>query len=120
MKKIYNKLVRDKIPEIIEAEGKKCTYRYLDKNSVEYRRKLADKLVEEACEFRDAVYKDDPGYLYEYSDLMSVLVEMHKTFIPGEIESNILYGTSKMNREEKGRFDKAIFLEEVEDENLSN
>lgn len=27
--KIYHKLVRDRIPEIVEAEGKICRYKYL-------------------------------------------------------------------------------------------
>lgn len=35
---IYNKLVRDKIPNIIEAEGKKCTVSILD--DVSYMKEL--------------------------------------------------------------------------------
>jgi len=39
--KIYNKLVRDRIPEIIEAEGKRVTVRVLDE--AEYRKALLEK-----------------------------------------------------------------------------
>jgi len=47
--KKYNKLVRDKIPQIIEAQGKQCKV-YVAVNE-DYRNRLKDKLVEEAQEF---------------------------------------------------------------------
>ena len=43
--KIYNKLVRDKITNIIEAEGRIVKYRILDNN--EYKQELNKKLQEE-------------------------------------------------------------------------
>ena len=36
--KVYNKLVRDKITDIIEADGRKAKYRILDNN--EYKEEL--------------------------------------------------------------------------------
>lgn len=45
----YDKLIRDKIPEIILDEGKKCETRVL--NREEYRRYLQEKLQEEVDEF---------------------------------------------------------------------
>ena len=47
--KIYNKLVRDKITDIIEADGRIAKYRILDEN--EYRRELNKKLQEEVKEY---------------------------------------------------------------------
>ena len=43
--KIYNKLVRDKIINIIESEGRIAKYRILDNN--EYKQELNKKLQEE-------------------------------------------------------------------------
>jgi len=51
MKKIYNKLVRDKIPEIIERNGDECYTRIL--NAVEYKNELLNKIVEEAEEVKE-------------------------------------------------------------------
>ena len=47
--KEYNKLVRDKIIDIIEADGRKAEYRILD--NVEFRNELNKKLQEEVHEY---------------------------------------------------------------------
>ena len=47
--KEYNKLVRDKIVDIIEADGRKAEYRILD--NVEFRNELNKKLQEEVHEY---------------------------------------------------------------------
>ena len=47
--KVYNKLVRDKITDIIEADGRIAKYRILDNN--EYRQQLNSKLQEEVKEY---------------------------------------------------------------------
>lgn len=46
---VYEKLVRDKIPQMIEAEGRRANYRILD--DMEYRRCLERKLDEEVWEY---------------------------------------------------------------------
>lgn len=46
---IYNKLVRDRIPEIIEARGKKPNVRILEQE--EYLHHLEAKLDEEVAEY---------------------------------------------------------------------
>ena len=50
--KTYNKLVRDRIPEIIAAEGRQ--YATETMADTEYRQALLVKLVEEAQEVADA------------------------------------------------------------------
>lgn len=47
--KAYNKLVRDKIPEIIEADGKTCKTKIL--SDEEYIAALETKLNEEVAEY---------------------------------------------------------------------
>lgn len=58
-KKVYNKLVRDKIPEIITEKGDVCEVKKADKN--ERIIKLLDKMIEEAAEAREAGCE---AYLY--------------------------------------------------------
>lgn len=45
----YDKLVRDRIPEIIQAAGKRCEVRVLDDD--EYAQRLDQKLAEELAEY---------------------------------------------------------------------
>lgn len=113
MKQVYNKLVRDNIPEIIEAQGKKCTYRYLDKNSDEYLNILADKLVEEACEFKAAV-NGDGNHLEELVDVSDVLDEIIHTIHDKHSDEFKKICVDKYV--EKGLFEKGIILLEVSDE----
>ena len=47
--KVYRKLVRDKIPEIIEADGKVPVTKKLD--DAEFRKELNKKLLEEVREY---------------------------------------------------------------------
>lgn len=48
----YNKLVRDKIPEIIETSGKKCETQVL--NDDDYLEMLDKKLSEEIKEYQES------------------------------------------------------------------
>ena len=65
---IYNKLIRDRIPEIIQAEGKRFDIEIMP--DAEYRQALLAKLSEEAAEARDA----SPEKLtIELADLFEVI-----------------------------------------------
>lgn len=61
----YNKLVRDRIPEIIEASGKTCRTTVL--NDTEYLPMLDAKLDEELAEY----HKDQD--IEELADLLEVI-----------------------------------------------
>lgn len=100
--KIYNKLVRDKIPEIIEADGKKCEIRMAGKE--EHLQLLEAKLLEEAAEFSEA------KNLEELADLMEVVFGLAKAL--GYSEDELLKMRNK-KREARGGFEEGIVLEKV-------
>ena len=62
---IYNKLVRDRIPEIIESKGGTCQTRIL--SDEEYAQKLDQKLGEELAEYLDSHSPE------ELADLLEVI-----------------------------------------------
>lgn len=66
---VYNKLVRDKIPQIIEANGKVCRTRILSDG--EYKKELQTKLQEEADEYFQA--KNSQEALEEMADMLEVI-----------------------------------------------
>ena len=104
--KIYNKLVRDKIPEIIEADGKICKTRVLSND--EYIVALEDKLNEEVAE-----YQSDKN-LEEMADIFEVLqaICVARGYSIGELEAMRVKKLAK-----RGGFIGRIFLESVEDDN---
>ena len=65
MIKTYNKLVRDRIPEIIEAGGKQCRVEVLSEE--DYLRMADAKLDEELAEYRQ------DGNVEELADLLEVI-----------------------------------------------
>jgi predicted house-cleaning noncanonical NTP pyrophosphatase (MazG superfamily) len=67
--KIYNKLVRDNIPKIIENDGKKYKSRIL--NDEEYEVELRKKLIEEATELSEA--KTEEEKIYELADIYEII-----------------------------------------------
>ena len=99
----YDKLVRDRIPEIINSTGKKCKYVYC-KDKFELRRRLVDKLNEEGQEYLEE-YSDE-----ELADLLQIVYSL--------IDSNgskLEHITDIMNKKvnDRGGFKKGIILKEV-------
>ena len=97
-----NKLVRDKIPEIIEESGKKAVIYIADDK--EYLEKLYDKLIEEIEEF-----KENPSP-EELADILEVCDAIRKYF---NIDANEVEYIKKEKFEERGGFYKRIILKEV-------
>lgn len=98
MKK-YNKLVRDKIPEIIEAEGKNCTYEIV--TGEEKYKLLEAKLQEEVNEFLE------DKNLEELADIMEVIFSLANEL--GHSEEELILNRNN-KKKEKGRFKKGIVL----------
>lgn len=104
----YNKLVRDRIPEIIERSGKKYTTRVL--HQTEFIKELKKKSFEELEEYINA--ENDEEALEELADLLEIihaLAETHGASIEKVEELR------KQKAEERGGFKEKIFLVEVED-----
>lgn len=101
--KIYNKLVRDKITEIIEADGRVAKYKILDDN--EYRQELNKKLQEEVKE-----YLEDNN-VEELADIVEVIYGILNSMNVSIQE----FEKVRINKQEKrGAFEKRIYLEEGE------
>lgn len=101
--KVYNKLVRDKITDIIEADGRIAKYRILDNN--EYRQELNSKLQEEVKE-----YLDDNN-VEELADIVEVIYGILNSM---DVTIDEFEKVRIKKQEERGAFNKRIYLEEAE------
>jgi len=104
MEQIYHKLVRDKIPEIIEASGKCCTTRIL--TNAEYLIHLDEKLREELAEYQQS--KD----LEELADLLEV---MHAVVKARGSTWEALEQLRLQKKACRGGFENQILLQSVEE-----
>lgn len=105
----YNKLVRDRIPEVIEKTGKKFSTRILDDN--DYIKELKKKSFEELQEYVETNNNEDA--IEELADVLEIihaLAKYHGASIE-EVEE-----VRKQKAEKRGGFKEKIFLIEVEDE----
>ncbi len=102
--KKYDKLVRDKIPEIISAQGKKCLVEIMD--DATYLEMIDKKLGEELEEY----YKD--GSVEELADLLEVLYAAvtARGYTLDELEN---IRQDKLSK--RGGFEKKLLLKEVEE-----
>ena len=104
MIKKYNKLVRDRIPEIIEASGKKCVTEIL--SDVDYLRMVDAKLEEELAEY----HKDQN--IEELADLLEVILA---AVLAHGYTLEDLERVRAEKTEKRGGFSKRILLVEVEE-----
>lgn len=104
----YNKLVRNRIPEVISRNGSVSNTRILDET--EYKAELRTKLVEELNENLEAV--DDQSAMEELADileLLHVLTSVHGSTVE-QLES-----IRADKAEKRGGFKERIFLIDVQD-----
>ena len=100
--KRYNKLVRDRIPEIIAATGQRCKTRILDRE--EYLAKLEEKLSEELAEYQQS------QSLEELADLLEVMAAVVDA---KGCTWQELVAIQEQKRAKRGGFDQRILLESV-------
>jgi predicted house-cleaning noncanonical NTP pyrophosphatase (MazG superfamily) len=107
MKTIYNKLVRDNIPEIIKQEKNEPQFRILEQ--VEYLEELFKKIEEEAKELIEAK-GDKQELIKEIGDVYEVIDAIIDNCGLDKEEIMKLKNKRKI---ERGGFSKKIFLESV-------
>lgn len=106
---IHNKLVRDKIPEIIENTGKKFKTRVL--SNEEYLKELRKKSYEELEEYMNA--SDKENALEELADLLEII---HALAIAHDSSISEVEAIRETKAQKRGGFKEKIFLIEVEDD----
>ena len=105
MERVYNKLVRDNIPDIIKDKGEEPVIRIL--NDDEYKIELEKKLYEE---YQEVISASGVDRLEELADMLEVIRALAK------LENNDLNDIIKIADEKnlkRGSFNDKIFLEKV-------
>ena len=105
MEKIYNKLVRDKIPDIIKLNGEKPIIKKLDE--IEYKNELEKKLYEE---YQEVIDSTGENRIEELADMLEVIRSLAK-IEDKTLDDVILIANKKC--EKRGAFKERIFLEKV-------
>lgn len=106
---IYNKLVRDYIPQVVEAAGKKPITRVLAKE--EHLTELKTKMQEEALEFQQA--NDQQEAIEELADILELV---HASLEVYGVTYEQLEHVRVQKKEKRGGFSEGIYLIEVQDE----
>ena len=98
----YNKLVRDRIPEIIHQAGRECEVEVMTEAA--YHQALRDKLIEEAQEAAEATSQD---LVKELADLYDVIDALCAAY---QIERSSILAAQEKRRLERGGFDQRFRL----------
>lgn len=116
MKKIYNKLVRDKMIDIykydVENKVSASDYsiRYMERE--ETLERLKDKLLEEAQEVFEAYGNEDKTHLKE--EIADVIEVIDAILFHNDISLSEVLAIRDAKKEKKGGFEKGLFLESID------
>ena len=101
---IYNKAIRDKIPEIIKESDNNCNIKTLsdEKFLIELEKKLDEELIE---------YHESKS-IEELTDLMEIIQRIAE--LKG-IDNKTLQELQKQKAEKRGKFKKNLFLLETDE-----
>ncbi|MBO1511126.1 nucleoside triphosphate pyrophosphohydrolase [Metabacillus bambusae] len=105
---VYNKLVRDKIPEIIKSSGKEFRTKQL--NGVGYIKELRTKLKEEINEYIEA--DTDGQALEELADILEII---HSLAVVHGSNFESVDDIRQDKYIKRGGFQEKIFLIDAED-----
>lgn len=99
----YNKLIRDRIPEIIKNDNKLCEVRILD--NTEFSREVYRKLVEEMAELSNASTRDEIiNEMADIHELLGTLRDIH------QINLDEVLAKQKSKGLTNGKFERKLFL----------
>ena len=107
MARTYNKLVRDRIPEIIEGNGEKPITRILSED--EYKTELETKLNEEYHEVLGTATSEER--IEELADMLEIIDAL--AVLEGKSLDDVVE-VAKQKKLKRGGFSKRIFLERVD------
>ena len=103
MKKVFHrKLIRDKIPQVIEVAGDEYEIRIMGKR--EYGKELKKKLMEEVKELNEAPKEK---LLNEMADVLELLKSISDFY---KIDFKLVEEKQIQKRKERGGFKKRLFL----------
>jgi predicted house-cleaning noncanonical NTP pyrophosphatase (MazG superfamily) len=102
MRKEYDKLVRDRIPEIIRQDGRQCGVEVMPED--EYVQALKDKLVEEA---QEAAAAEPEDLVKELADLYEIVDAL---MIACGIDRQVVLAKQEERRQSLGGFDQRLRL----------
>lgn len=105
----YHKLVRDKIPEIIERNGETCKVKRLDQST--YLQELKTKLKEEVHEYLQA--ENDESAVEELSDVLEIIHALSAIHGKG---FRAVEAARKKKFTERGGFQEKVYLIEVDND----
>ena len=106
--KVYNKLVRDKVPQTMQNEGKVVYYSMLDGDNL--RKMLKIKLIEESREVSKAMTKEE--MINELADVSEVIEAIYEAFDIAEIDVDLV---KHKKIQEKGTYKSGAYLMCVEE-----
>jgi len=105
MEQIYNKLVRDKIPEKIKSNGETPIIEIL--NDTEYKKELEKKLFEE---YNEVIESSSEDRIEELADMIEVIRALAK--LENKTLDDVITVADKKT-EKRGAFKEKIFLKKV-------
>src|SRR3989338_4854227 len=111
--KIFRKLIRDRISDIIAADGGKAVTRVLDE--AEYRSALENKLLEEVQEMRQAPLPGAAGQgAHKAEEIADIYEVLDAIIVAHGFSASDIQVLKAKKRAERGGFEKRLFLESVE------
>lgn len=108
VKKIYNKLVRDKIPEVISKNGDIAEFSVL--NDKQFAKALKQKMIEEANELALANSEDE--IINELSDIEELVLAICRN---NGISKDTIENQRQKKFAKRGGFSKKLLLKFVEE-----
>lgn len=106
--KVYNKLIRDRIPEIIKKDGNTADIIILSDEA--FKQAIKEKLIEEATEVLIADNRDE--VVNELADLQEVIDTIKQIYNISTLEVNTSQAIKALNR---GKFEKRLYLKSVKE-----